>query len=74
MTVIRKPNRRRIYALEEAAAGQRCDATGKIRHPHRQAAEQALAEMLRRPEDPDRELLVVFACRQCGDWHAGHDR
>jgi len=72
VTSIRKPNRRRLGILIEAASGQRCDATGKVRHPTQQAAREVLAELLHRPDDPDRELLVVFRCRRCGDWHVGH--
>ena len=75
MSTVRKPNRRHVPELSEAAGGASCLGGGKVRYIDRRSAQLALLTLHRVAEsDPERELLNVYRCPDCGDWHVGHDR
>jgi hypothetical protein len=46
-----------------------CD--GKIRHPAKTDAEEALHQMVRAGASPQR--LSTYRCGHCNGWHVGHE-
>ena len=74
MTHVRRPNRRPIKGLDELINGGTCRVSGKVRYLDERTAEVARTHLLTRTADPERHLLRVYACRDCGDHHVGHDR
>jgi hypothetical protein len=72
MTHARRPNRRRVPAIQEAISGELCVATRKVRYLEQRTARLAAAEVAKRPGDPSGRVSA-YRCDACGDWHVGHD-
>lgn len=70
MTGIRRPNRRRVPALLEAAIGEVCLATRKIRYLDERTAAIAARELS--SAHPAQGAATAYRCTRCGDWHVGH--
>lgn len=65
---IRRPNRRRVLALQRLASGEFCDTSGKISYPTRARAEIARAQLA--VQDPQADRFRSYACED--HWHVGH--
>jgi hypothetical protein len=74
MTHVRRPNRRHVPEFEDLVHGGICEPSGKVRFLDQRTAEFARSRLARRPADPDRDMLHVYPCGLCRDWHVGHDR
>ena len=57
---------RRKPVMPLAALEALCPRTNKVRHVNRRHAEQRMATLR------DDELMNVYRCWHCGDWHVGH--
>lgn len=57
------------YVSKRLEQGKFCSKTGKTRHKNRK---QAL-DHLHRLKKQDGDLMSVYRCWHCGDYHLGHD-
>ena len=62
----RAPARATAVAVLDAPEPRRCARVNKIRHHNRRAALVQMATL------QDDELMNVYRCTYCGDWHVGH--
>lgn len=60
---------------QDTMKAELCPVTEKVRHKSRGKAQAALRSMRKRPSGlRDNDILMVYECKYCGDWHTGRNQ